>query len=431
MSELERTLDARRFLVTAEMPVIDGGGVAEVRRQLEPMRPYVDAYNATDNPAAHAHASSLAVSLALLGAGAGPIMQLACRDRNRLALQADLVGAAMHGVENISCMSGDDVSAGDEPEARRVFDLDGPQLIALTRTLAGGRYLSGRALEPRPRFLIGAVENPSAPPLAYRVRRAAKKAMAGARFLQLQLCYRPELLERFMSAAHELGLTERIAIVPSICILRTVGGMRFVARSVPGIDVPAELQARVERAADPEHECFEVAYELASHARLVHGAAHQTAGIRRRSRVSDTEVPQKRRKSRHLGQIGRIAEDHAIMVAGDGEDGAVVGAIRFIELVVVILTLAEVIDESAEMKEKRRGVGSANMHVGCHRIGHSRLLRNRLRSGLVKVDLRRAGVANRMEGDLLGCRDRCNRVRTQHVCQIHVRRIHAQRRDWL
>src|SRR5579884_1035543 len=165
MSELERKLEARQFVVTAEMPVIDGGGLPEVRRQLEPMRAYVDAFNATDNPAAHAHASSLAVSLALLKAGAEPIMQLSCRDRNRLNLQAEMVGASMHGIENLSCMTGDDVSAGDEPQARRVFDLDGPQLLSLARGLSAGRYLSGRKLDPAPRFFVGAVENPGTPPL--------------------------------------------------------------------------------------------------------------------------------------------------------------------------------------------------------------------------------------------------------------------------
>jgi methylenetetrahydrofolate reductase (NADPH) len=266
MSNLERKLDAREFVVTAELPVINGGGHAEIMRQLEPMRAFVDAFNATDNPSAHAHCSPLAVSIGLLLAGAEPVMQLTCRDRNRLALQADLMGASMHGIENICCLTGDDVTAGDEPEARRVFDLDGPQLIALTRLLGEGRYLSGRVIEPVPHFLVGAVENPSAPPLHYRVRRAAMKALAGARFLQLQLCYRPELLERFMRAAHDTGLSERIALVPSICILRTVGGMRFVARNVPGIDVPPEVVARVEAAADPQEECFEIAYELAAHA---------------------------------------------------------------------------------------------------------------------------------------------------------------------
>jgi methylenetetrahydrofolate reductase (NADPH) len=286
MSVLERKLDRREFVVTAELPVINGGGHAEILRQLEPMRAFVDAFNATDNPSAHAHCSALAVAIGLSQSGAEPVMQLTCRDRNRLALQAELVGASMHGIENVCCLTGDDVTAGDEPEARRVFDLDGIQLISLARSLSAGRYLSGRALSPTPHFLIGAVENPGAPPFEYRVRRAAKKALAGARFLQLQLCYRPALLQRFMRAAHETGLTERIALIPSICILRSVSGMRFVAGSVPGIDVPAEVLTRVEQSADAESECFEIAYELATHALSQPGVAglhfisfRQDAGI--------------------------------------------------------------------------------------------------------------------------------------------------------
>jgi methylenetetrahydrofolate reductase (NADPH) len=273
MSLLERKLDAHSFVVTAELPVIDGGGHAEILRQLEPMRAFVDAFNATDNPSAHAHASPLAVAIGLAQSGAEPVMQLACRDRNRLALEADLVGASMHGIENICCLTGDDVTAGDEPEARRVFDLDGIQLIALARSLSAGRYLSGRTLSPAPHFFLGAVENPGAPPFDYRVRRAAKKALAGARFLQLQLCYRTDLLERFMGAADETGVSEQIALIPSICILRSVRGMRFVATSVPGIDVPSEIVRRVEQAPDAEAECFEIAHELASHALAQPGVA--------------------------------------------------------------------------------------------------------------------------------------------------------------
>jgi methylenetetrahydrofolate reductase (NADPH) len=273
MLNLERKLAARDFVVTAELPVIDGGGFAEIDRQLEPMRAFVDAFNATDNPSAHAHCSPLAVSIGLIRAGVEPVMQLTCRDRNRLGLEAELMGAAMHGIENICCLTGDDVTAGDEPEARRVFDLDGPQLIALARLMEGGHYLSGRIIDASPHFLIGAVENPGAPPFEFRVRRAAKKALAGARFLQLQICYRPELLERFMHAAYDTGVSERIALIPSICILRTVGGMRFVASRVPGIDVPPATVARVENAADAQDECFEIAYELASHALAQPGVA--------------------------------------------------------------------------------------------------------------------------------------------------------------
>jgi methylenetetrahydrofolate reductase (NADPH) len=279
MSSLERKLDAGEFVLTAELPVIDGGGHAEIQRQLEPMRPVVDAFNATDNPSAHAHVSPLAVAIGLTQVGAEPVMQLACRDRNRLALQAELMGAGMYGIENICCLTGDDVTAGDEPEARRVFDLDGIQLLELARALERGHYLSGRSIAQPPHyshpphFFLGAVENPGAPPYEYRVRRAAKKAAAGARFLQLQICYRPELLQRFMRVAHDTGLSERIALIPSICILRTVAGMRFVATKVPGIDIPPGYVTRVEQAHDAEHECFEIAYELASHALAQPGVA--------------------------------------------------------------------------------------------------------------------------------------------------------------
>jgi methylenetetrahydrofolate reductase (NADPH) len=273
MSKLERKLAAGEFVVTAEMPVIDGAGQADVLRHLEPMTPFVDAFNATDNPSAHAHVSPLAVSIGLLQAGEEPVLQLACRDKNRLALQAELMGAAMHGIENISCMTGDDVTAGNEPETRRVFDLDSVQLLKVARVLESGRYLSGRSLGPRPHFFLGAVENPGTPPYDVRVRRAAKKALAGARFLQLQICYRSELLERFMHAAYDTGVSETCALIPSICILRTVGGMRFVATRVPGVDVPPQTVRRVEQAKDAEQECEEIAYEQAMHALAQPGVA--------------------------------------------------------------------------------------------------------------------------------------------------------------
>ena len=273
MSRLAESLAAGRFVVTAEMPTIDGGGRDEVRHQLEPMRAYLDAANATDNTAAHAHASPLAVAVALREEGVEPIMQLVCRDRNRLALEADIVGASMHGIENLVALTGDDVTAGDEPEARRVFDLDSPQLLAVAGMLAEGRYLSGRPLEPAPRLFLGAVENPAAPPVEYRVERALMKARAGARFLQLQIGYRPEVLEDFVAAAEAAGLTEQAALIPSITILRTASALRFIDAKVPGIEVPAAIIERVEAATDQQEACFELAYELATHALSLPGVA--------------------------------------------------------------------------------------------------------------------------------------------------------------
>jgi methylenetetrahydrofolate reductase (NADPH) len=264
LEQLVATPGAR--IVTAEMPIYDSGGFDAVQAHLDRLTPWVDAINATDNAAAHAHASNVAMAVAMARLGAEPIMQVVCRDKNRLALQSDIVGASMFGVENICCLTGDDVTAGDEPAARRVFDLDGPQLIALATTLAGGSYLSGRRLDPAPHLFIGAVENPAAPPLAYRAQRAAKKVQAGARFFQLQICYHPDRLADFMAQAVASGIAEQAAFLPTVCLVRRARALRFMHEHVPGIDVPPAVVARVESAADQAEESYQVVLETARHA---------------------------------------------------------------------------------------------------------------------------------------------------------------------
>jgi len=273
MSRFEDALAAGRFVVTSELLTVDAGGLDAVHERFAPFGDYVDATNATDNTSAHAHASPLAVAIALQQLGMEPIMQLTCRDRNRLGLEAEIAGAALHGIENILCLTGDDVTAGDEPEARRVFDLDSIQLLALGAAMASGTYLSGRKIDPAPKLFLGAVENSGAPPYDYRVDRALKKVRAGARFLQLQVSFQPERLEAFMAEAVAKGLPQRCAILPSICLTRSPAALRYIDEHVPGIEVPAELIERCERAADPETECFEVAFELAQHARSLPGVA--------------------------------------------------------------------------------------------------------------------------------------------------------------
>jgi len=266
MSRLEEAIAAGRFVLTAELLTVDTAGVYE---KFAPYEDYVDAVNATDNTSAHAHASPLAVAIALKQLGMEPVMQLTCRDRNRIALEAELAGAALHGIENICCLTGDDVTAGDEPEARRVFDLDSIQLLATARSMMNGTYLSGRKIDPAPHFFLGAVENAGAPPYDYRVDRALKKVRAGARFLQLQVGFRPEQLEAFVQER----LASQCALLPSICLVRSPGALRYIDAKVPGIEVPAEIIERCERAQDPEAECFEVACELADHARSLPGVA--------------------------------------------------------------------------------------------------------------------------------------------------------------
>ena len=293
MSALRHLIDTReRPIVTAEFPAVDAGSMETIQSLLEPVLPYVDAINATDNPAAHAHASNVAIAIALQTLGAEPILQIVCRDKNRLAIQADIMGAALFGVRNICALTGDDVTAGDEPQSRRVFDLDGPQLIKVASGLAEGHYLSGRVIKDPPHLLVGAVENPSSPPLPYRIERAAMKSAAGARFLQLQICYMPERLADFVKGCVEVGITGQTALLPTVCLTRSARALGFINDKVPGISVPESLRNRVTSAADQAEESYLVTLELARHALSLQGVA----GIH----IADF---------RHDGSLARLVHD--------------------------------------------------------------------------------------------------------------------------
>lgn len=288
-----------RPVITAELPSVDGGGLAKVRERLETIAPHVDAVNATDNPAAHAHASNVAIAIAIQQAGVEPIMQVVCRDKNRIAIQADIVGASMFGVRNICALTGDDVTAGDEPEARRVFDLDGPQLVSAATELAHGHYLSGRKIDPAPDLFVGAVENPFAPPVPYRVERAKTKSDAGARFLQLQIGYHPDRLEDFVAGCVENGVTKRTALLPTLVLVKRAGALRFMDREVPGISVPGDVIDRVAGAADEAEEAYQHTLEQGRHALSLPGV----------SGLHLTDF-------RHDGSLGRLVEELGIRGTG-------------------------------------------------------------------------------------------------------------------
>ena len=267
MSTLEYKLtQTTETVFTAEFPTLDGNGMEKAKKHADRFRGWFDGVNATDNTAAHAHASNVASAIAMKQLGLEPIMQVVCRDKNRLAQQADIVGAAMFGVENFCALTGDDVTAGDETETRRVFDLDGPQLVRLMSTLKRGQYMSGRKLEPAPHMFIGAVENPGAPPFEYRVQRVAKKYAAGAKFLQLQICYHQDRLEKFCAGVKAAGLAGKISIIPTIVLVKGARPLHFMHNSVPGIDVPANEIARVENASDPAEAAYQQTLEFANHA---------------------------------------------------------------------------------------------------------------------------------------------------------------------
>ena len=235
--------------MTAELAAIDSADPGSVRELAELLRGKVDAVNCTDNSAAHTHLAPMAAAHLLSDVGVEPIMQLACRDRNRLGLQADLLGAAALGVRNILCMTGDDVSAGDHPEAKPIYDIDAIHLVRIARIMRDqGTYLSGRPLADPPSFLVGAVENPFAPPLEFRPMRLGKKIEAGAEFVQTQICFNLEKMRLFMARAGDLGLLEHVWVLVGVFVPRSARALRYVRDQVPGIDVPDEVVERMDAA---------------------------------------------------------------------------------------------------------------------------------------------------------------------------------------
>ncbi len=243
---LRAALAAGRFVVTAEIGPPRGADAEAVARKAELLRGWVDAANVTDNQGANVRMSSLAGSVLAQRAGVEPVMQLTCRDRNRMALQSDLLAAAALGIPNVLLLTGDHPRFGDHPEAKPVFDLDGVQLVWTARTLRDdGTLISGRAVSGRPGWLIGTVENPFAPPLEFRARRLAKKVAAGAEFVQTQYVFDFGLFERWMARLRDLGLTERCKVIAGVGPIRSLRALEFMRTAVPGVHVPDEVDRRL------------------------------------------------------------------------------------------------------------------------------------------------------------------------------------------
>src|SRR6202048_3548857 len=275
-SQLAELRRADRFVVTAELSSSNSADPEATWRRAEVLRGSVDAINCTDNTGAHVHMASLAAPHLLVEKGLEPVMQLTVRDRNRLALQADLLGAAALGIRNLVLMSGDDVTAGDHPDARRIYDIDSLQLVEVAAAMRDrGTYLSGRKLEQAPSFFIGAVENPFAPPLEFRPLRLQKKLRAGADFIQTQLVFDVDLFARFMAAVADLDLIGQGFIIPSIGIPRSARGAHFMREKVPGLHVPDALVDRLEKTppARQAEEGIQIAVELVQAVREIPGVA--------------------------------------------------------------------------------------------------------------------------------------------------------------
>lgn len=245
-SRLARVLRSGRFAVTAELNAPDSADPEDVYKNALVLAEVCDAINATDGSGANCHMSSLGCCALLTRAGYEPVLQVSCRDRNRIAIQGDLLGAAAMGVQNVLCLTGDDVSAGDQPEAKRVFDLDSIQLLKTARTMCEeGVFLSGRKLTTPPRFFLGAAENPFAPPREFRHLRLAKKIEAGACFIQTQYCFDVPVLEAFMRRVRDLGLHEQVFILVGVGPLRSDKAAEFMRSKVPGVHIPDAVIERL------------------------------------------------------------------------------------------------------------------------------------------------------------------------------------------
>jgi methylenetetrahydrofolate reductase (NADPH) len=279
-SNLERVLAAGHFAVTAEVGPPRGPDPGDVKKKARILRGVADAYNVTDNQTAVVRMSSIAASKILLQEGLEPVMQMVCRDRNRIAIQSDLLGASALGLRNVLCLSGDHQSAGaggklkGHPGAKNVYDIDSIQLIAVVKGLRDQAIQQGGdSISPAAPFFIGAAWTPLGPPEKFRTIRLAKKINAGANFIQTQAVYDIKRFAEAVRRAEDMGLTDRAAILPGIIVPRSAGMLRYMNASVPGVEVPDEIIQRMKDASDPQEEGIKIALELI-------GAVKSLSGIK-------------------------------------------------------------------------------------------------------------------------------------------------------
>ncbi|NLT68971.1 MAG: methylenetetrahydrofolate reductase [Acidobacteria bacterium] len=245
-SNIERLLEQGAFVVTSECGPPRGADPEVVRKKGNLLKGVVDAVNVTDNQTSVVRMSSLSSCIILKELGFDPIWQMVCRDRNRIAIQSDILGAAALGINNILCLSGDHQSFGDNPKAKNVYDIDSIQLISTVKQLRDeGKFLGGEEVKGKPALFIGAAENPFADPFEIRAIRLGKKVNAGCEFIQTQCIYNVEKFAKWMEMVRERGIHERCAILAGVTPLKSAGMARYMKTSVPGMDVPDSLIDRI------------------------------------------------------------------------------------------------------------------------------------------------------------------------------------------
>jgi methylenetetrahydrofolate reductase (NADPH) len=269
---LERLLRDGIFAVTTEISPPDSADPHEVYERARVFDGYVDAMNATDGSGGNCHMSSVGMCSLLTRCGYAMVMQVTCRDRNRIAIQGDVLGAAAMGVANILCLTGDDVTAGDHPEAKPVFDLDSMSMITMLKGMRDdSQYMSGRKLTKPPQIFLGAAENPFAPPLDYRSLRLEKKIAAGAEFVQTQYCFDMEILRNFMSAVRDQGLHEKVFILPGVGPLASAKSAEWIRTHIPGVHIPDAVIKRLKGAQDQAQEGVNICIEILQQLKEIEG----------------------------------------------------------------------------------------------------------------------------------------------------------------
>lgn len=245
-SRLQKVLTSGGFAVTSECGPPRGADADVIRKKGELLRGYVDAVNVTDNQTAIVRMSSIASCAHLVNMGLEPVMQMVTRDRNRIAIQSDIMGAWSMGIKNILCLSGDHQTFGSQADAKNVFDIDSMNLVRTVYTMREeGKDMSGFELKTAPKMFIGAAANPFADPFDYRVIRLAKKIDAGADFIQTQCVYNMDRFREWIKMAKEEGLTEKVYIMAGVTPMKSQGMARYMANRVAGMDVPEELIQRM------------------------------------------------------------------------------------------------------------------------------------------------------------------------------------------
>lgn len=271
---LERILRRGEFAVTAELNPPDSADANEVYERAAIFDGWVDGINAVDASGANCHMSSVGICALLTRMGYATIMQIACRDKNRIAIQGDVLGAAAMGVGNVMCLTGDGVQAGDQPGAKPVFDLDCMSLLETVRMMRDeAKFLSGRKLTTPPAVFLGAAINPFVPPIEFRALRLAKKIAAGAQFVQSQYCYDVPLFRQYMAQARDMGLHEQCFILCGVGPLASARTARWMRSNVPGVHIPDHIIERLEGAENQKEEGKRLCIDIINEVKEIEGVA--------------------------------------------------------------------------------------------------------------------------------------------------------------